>query len=88
MSPDSKLIRAALEPLLHGQSLSMPEMQAVMLDIMQGHANDAQISAFLVALRIKGESVAELEGSVRAIQSRPYCRYCRHWWYKSWCRFG
>ncbi|MBC7752300.1 MAG: anthranilate phosphoribosyltransferase [Candidatus Saccharibacteria bacterium] len=68
MQPDSKLIRAALEPLLQGESLSMPEMQAVMLEIMQGHANDAQIAAFLVALRIKGESVAELEGSVRAMR--------------------
>jgi predicted histidine transporter YuiF (NhaC family) len=68
MQPDSTLIRAALEPLLKGQSLSTSEMQMVMLDIMQGHANDAQISAFLVALRIKGETVSELEGSVRAMR--------------------
>lgn len=68
MQPDSKLIRAALEPLLQGQSLSTSEMQMVMLDIMQGHANEAQIAAFVVALRMKGETASELEGSVRAMR--------------------
>ena len=67
--PDSLLIRAALEPLLRGESLSKDQMQLVMMDIMQGLANEAQISAFLVALRIKGETVAELEGSVRAMRA-------------------
>jgi len=66
---DSKLIRAALEPLMRGESLSMHDMQQVMLDIMQGAASDAQIAAFLVALRIKGESVSEIEGSVRAMRA-------------------
>ncbi len=69
MQPDSQLIRAALDPLLQGQSLSMESMQEVMLDIMQGSANDAQIAAFLVALRIKGETASELEGSVRAMRA-------------------
>jgi anthranilate phosphoribosyltransferase len=68
MQPDSRLVRDALEPLINGKSLSTTEMQSVMLDIMQGHANDAQISAFLVALRMKGETVSELEGSVRAMR--------------------
>ena len=68
MQPDSTLIRAALEPLLRGQSLSAKEMQAVILDIMQGNANDVQMTAFLVALRMKGETVSELEGAVRAMR--------------------
>ncbi len=68
MQPDSQLIRTALEQLLNGQSLSSKEMQLVMLDIMQGHAGEAQIAALIVALRMKGETVSELEGAVRAMR--------------------
>ncbi len=68
MQPDSQLIRAALERVLKGQSLPSEEMRLVMLDIMQGHAGEAQIAALIVALRMKGETVSELEGAVRAMR--------------------
>jgi anthranilate phosphoribosyltransferase len=68
MQPNSLVLRPALEQLLNHQSLSAEEMQRVMLDIMQGHANEAQIAAFIVALRMKGETVAELTGAVRAMR--------------------
>ncbi len=60
-----------LKPFIHKiidkQSLSQDEaMQALSL-IMQGQVCEAQLAAFLVALRMKGESVAEIIGCVRAM---------------------
>ena len=58
-------IKTALEAVVNGRSLSSSEMRDVMRQIMTGKANEAQIGAFLVALRIKGESLDEIAGAVR-----------------------
>ena len=39
------------------QNLNNNEMREVMMQIMTGNATDAQIGAFLVGLRMKGETV-------------------------------
>jgi len=57
-------IKQALEAAINGQHLSTAEMTAVMGQIMQGQATPAQIGGFLVALRMKGESLDEIEGAV------------------------
>lgn len=53
-------IQQALKKLLAKQDLTHAEMHEIMLHIMSGNATDAQIGGFLIALRCKGESVAEI----------------------------
>lgn len=43
-------------------------MRAVMRQIMTGQASEAQIGAFLVALRMKGESIDEIAGAVEVMR--------------------
>jgi hypothetical protein len=46
--------------LLNQQNLSTEQMRAVMRQIMTGSVTDAQLAAFVIALRCKGESVDEI----------------------------
>ncbi len=57
-----------LERVIERAGLSPEEAQAAMETILQGHASQAQIAAFLVALRMKGETVDELVGFARAMR--------------------
>ena len=56
-----------LETLLSGRDLSRAEARAAMAEIMEGRATDAQIAAFVTALRAKGESAEEMTGLVDAM---------------------
>jgi anthranilate phosphoribosyltransferase len=56
-----------LGTLARGHDLTAAEAQAAMTAILAGSASDAQIAAFIVALRIKGETVDELRGMVEAM---------------------
>lgn len=51
-----------------GQSLSRAEAREVMAEVLAGTCTDAQISALLVALRMKGETVEEIVGFAEAIR--------------------
>lgn len=53
-----------LGKLLQKSDLSRPEASWAMREIMAGDATDAQVGAFMLALRGKGESVEELSGLV------------------------
>lgn len=57
-------IQTALAKVVEHISLSTDEMMSVMRQIMTGNADDAQIGAFLVALRMKSESIDEIVGAV------------------------
>jgi len=57
-------IKEALETAINHQDLATGEMISVMRQIMAGEATPAQIGGFLVALRMKGESLDEIEGAV------------------------
>ncbi len=61
-------IRTALEALVDGNSLSKKDMSSVMSQIMNGEVTDAQIGAFLVALRIKGETVDEISAAAAVMR--------------------
>jgi anthranilate phosphoribosyltransferase len=61
-------IQQALSRLLDGHDLSRDEARAVMNEIMGGEATAAQIGGFLVALRLKGESVDEIAGCAEAMR--------------------
>ena len=58
---------SVLDPLIVGEQLSRQQSHAAMAEIMAGRASDAQIAAFLVGLRAKGESVEEMAGLVDAM---------------------
>lgn len=64
----SKLIQNVINRLIEGKSLSRSESKKTMKIIMRGEATEAQISAFLVALRMKGETVEEVTGAVEAMK--------------------
>jgi len=52
-----------------GQSLARAEAREVMAEVLAGNCTDAQISALLVALRVKGETVEEIVGFAEAIRA-------------------
>jgi anthranilate phosphoribosyltransferase len=59
--------RAILTLLTQGQDLTSEQAGAAMGSILAGDATAAQISAFIVALRMKGEAVDEVTGMVDAM---------------------
>lgn len=54
--------------LAKGEDLTEEEAHRAMSEVMAGLATPAQISALIVALRIKGETVEEMTGLVRAMR--------------------
>ena len=60
----------ALAKLAAGQSLAEEEAHAAVGQVMAGEAPEATFAAFLTALRVKGETSAELAGAVRAVRER------------------
>jgi anthranilate phosphoribosyltransferase len=57
-----------LERVAERQNLSSEEALAAMETILSGRASQPQIAAFLIALRMKGETVDELVGFARAMR--------------------
>ena len=62
------MIQDALGRLLDGRDLSRQEARESMGEIMRGEATPAQIGGFLVALRLKGETVDEIAGCAEAMR--------------------
>jgi anthranilate phosphoribosyltransferase len=62
------MIKKALTKIVSGSDLSMAEAKEVMVEIMQGQATQAQIGAFLTALRMKGETADEIAGCAQAMR--------------------
>ncbi len=63
-------MKQILEQLLDNQNLSRNDAFNVMLSIMSGEFDDAQISGFLMALRAKGETVDEITGFAHAMREK------------------
>ena len=61
-------IKQAIAQVVEGHDLSREQMYDVFLRLMSGETSDAQIGAFLVALRIKGESIGEITGAVEVMR--------------------
>jgi anthranilate phosphoribosyltransferase len=53
----------------HAQSLTRVEAREVMAEVLAGNSTDAQISALLLALHMKGETVEEIVGFAEAIRA-------------------
>ena len=61
-------IRDAIGKVAAGQALEMDEASATMDEIVSGAATPAQIAAFAVALRMKGETAGEVAGLARVMR--------------------
>jgi anthranilate phosphoribosyltransferase len=74
--PNDTLTRA-IDALASGHDLAQQEASAVLAEVMAGEASEAQIAAFLIALRTKGETVEELAGlaaTMRALATAVPCQ--------------
>lgn len=61
-------IQAALARIAEKQNLSTEEMVSVMRQIMSAGSTDVQIGAFLLGMRIKGETIDEITGGVQVLR--------------------
>ncbi len=63
-------IQQALTRVLAGEDLSAFEASKLMEDVMDGLATPAQLAGFLIALRLKGETPAEIASFAKVMRSR------------------
>jgi anthranilate phosphoribosyltransferase len=63
-------LRAAFDEVLRGRSLDAAEAEGVIGEILDDVVPDALVAGFLVALKMKGETAAELTGGARAMRRR------------------
>jgi anthranilate phosphoribosyltransferase len=65
---------SALKPLIakvaDGKSLSREESEAAFNTLMSGEATPSQIAGFLMALRVRGETVDEISGAVSVMRAK------------------
>jgi anthranilate phosphoribosyltransferase len=62
------IVTRAIDAVSSGTHLTADHASAVLDEIMEGRSSDVQTGAFLVALRAKGETVAELVGLARTMR--------------------
>ena len=70
MSSNPFTIREAIARLIERHDLTQAEAAACMDEMAVGDASHAQVAAFLVALRLKGESVEEMVGLLSVMRER------------------
>ncbi|MFA5858091.1 MAG: anthranilate phosphoribosyltransferase [Elusimicrobiota bacterium] len=62
------MIKEAIQKIVAGNNLDELEAVDVMSEIMGGEATDAQVAAFITALRMKGETIDEITGCARVMR--------------------
>ena len=65
----NQVLTEAIDRVAAGEELSADEAAAVLREIMEGRASEPQTAAFLVALRARGETVAEIAGLARTMRA-------------------
>lgn len=68
MSAALSIVQQALAQLVEKRNLSREVMHAAMMAVMTGEATPSQIGAFLIALRMKGETVDELTAAAQVMR--------------------
>jgi len=64
------MIKDTIAKLVKLENIGFSEAAAAMTEIMNGEATSAQISAFLIALLIKGESIEEISGCAHVMREK------------------
>lgn len=62
-------IQDAIKKLSNQQDLTFDEARSVMESIMSGEATPAQVGAYLMGLRLKGETIDEIAGSAKSMRA-------------------
>ncbi|MFH1777621.1 MAG: anthranilate phosphoribosyltransferase [Candidatus Omnitrophota bacterium] len=62
------MIKEAIAKLVDKQDLTAKDMEAVFTEIMSGNATPSQISAFIVALRLKKETITEITAAAKVMR--------------------
>ena len=65
-------IQKAIDVISRFGHLQAEDAEAVMEEIMNGDTTEAQIGAYLMALRMKGETPEEITGSARAMRNKSH----------------
>lgn len=68
MFSQQMIVQEVLQQLIERRDLTQADMHAAMTAVMTGEATPAQIGAFLVALRMKGETVAEITAAAQVMR--------------------
>ena len=63
------MIQQAIKQILSKENLSLDVAKAVMDEIMSGNATNAQIAAFITALRMKGETIEEITACAMSMRN-------------------
>ena len=63
-------MQAFIQKIANGNNLSESEMEKTMGELLDGRYASSQVAAFLTAMRMKGETVDEITGAARSLQSR------------------
>ena len=71
-------MKVFIEKLIEGHGLTREDAYTALGMIMRGEATDAQISAFLVALRLRGETPDVVSGAARAMREASTPVTCMH----------
>ncbi len=66
------MIQQTISKLVEKQNLSIEEATAVMDEVMSGKATDAQIAGFLIALRMKGETIDEITACAKVMRQKAF----------------
>ena len=64
------MVKDAIRKITDGESLTKEEMESAMEEIMVGGATSAQIGSLLTALKMKGETVAEIIGAATVMRRK------------------
>lgn len=64
------MIKEAIARVINGHDLSADEMETAMGEVFDGRASATQTATLVTALRLKGETVAEITGAARALRAR------------------
>jgi len=82
------MIKESLQKLAERIDLSRDESRHAMMEIMSGEATDAQIAAFLMGLRQKGETIEEITGCAQIMRDMVTPVHTQHKIYVDNCGTG
>lgn len=82
------MIKEAIDKIINRKDLTESEAEVVMAEIMEGKALPTQISAFLVALRMKGETIEEITGCAAVMRRMATHIHTKHKFLVDTCGTG
>ncbi len=66
----TQILKTLIQKVSTGATLSSLEIRSALEIMTDGHATQAQMGAFLMALRVRGETVEEITGASQMLRSR------------------